>query len=358
MEDSKQPLLQSKKESFTTTLLNVIRVCLGVLFLFLISFEVAGYQALRPILNDAGIYSSLCPEGETTCTAQTLRLNLMVTCAISAGNMITILVGFIVRWFGDIVTVLIGCLLSTIGSVIFALSNNSFQGIYCIDSCIIELEFTGWILGYILLACSGGFIGFGLFGLPSLFPNRSGLIFSLIIAALDGSAAIFYGFKLIYDNLHISLRNIFLLYSIIPVLLAISTKFILTKPNQKKQEEEETGTIQKPSNWLPNDNLKIIFFSYPFWIVTAWISVYLLTKYFYLANVYDEMLWITKGNKDQASLGSDVFAIMFPLGAIFIPITSWLLDKMGLTTSIAVLAFTTFIFGVCSVIPNAYLQVC
>lgn len=47
-----------------------------------------GFAALKPILLDSGVYSHLCPSGESRCKAQDTRLNLLFTVASSVTNVI------------------------------------------------------------------------------------------------------------------------------------------------------------------------------------------------------------------------------------------------------------------------------
>lgn len=99
MAEENKPLLENNQEK-SSTFSNLLRVILGIFFLFVISFEVAGYQALRPILIDSGVYSWLCQEKEKTeepCIKQQLRLDLMLILTVSISNMLTLPVGFFIR---------------------------------------------------------------------------------------------------------------------------------------------------------------------------------------------------------------------------------------------------------------------
>ena len=97
--------------------------------------------------------------------------------------------------------------------------------------------------------------------------------------------------------------------------------------------------------------------SWPFALAVIWLSFNMLAKYFYLTNAYDEIFWISNGNAQKATTGAEVFAILFPCGAVFTPVTSWLLDKRGVASAIGVMAIVSIFYGVFSVIPNYPVQV-
>lgn len=360
MGDEKKPLLEANEETKSSNVSNLFRVILGVFFLFAISFEVAGYQALRPILIDSGVYSWLCKDGlesNEPCIQQQLRLDLMLILTVSFSNMLTLPVGFFIRAtgihinnfltrLGNLPSCIIGSALSLGGCLLFAFSSSKFDA---------------YIYGFILLGSSCSFLGFSLFSLAGLFPKHTGLLFSIIVAALDGSAAIFYFFQLIY--LHVSgvtIRWLFLAYAAFPVLLLLSSKFILytpppAPPSSDTKKEESVAAPPREDCIFPSNSIRDKLFSGPYLLFLCWGSLYMLTKYYYLTNAYSEILWIT-GNSEHARMGAQVFSIMFPCGAVFAPITSWLLDKRGISVSLAVMGLVSIIAGITSNIPNYPLQ--
>ena len=63
-EDERKPLLlqdgKSKSSISNGTGIKMFKLVLGILFLLFISFAVGGYQALRPVLLESGVYNFLC----------------------------------------------------------------------------------------------------------------------------------------------------------------------------------------------------------------------------------------------------------------------------------------------------------
>ena len=218
--------------------------------------------------------------------------------------------------------------------------------------------------GYILMAAGGPAVAFPMFSLPALLPKKAGMVFSLIVGAFDGSAAIMLLFRVLYDTTGVSTHLLFSVYLVFPGLLIFACPFIFSReiPFLKSKEDkledkqllastEETQPSAPPDTYFPSlTTLKNILPTKEFWIIAAWGSCYVTAKYFFLENVNLQLEWITGGDDDKVNVGTYFISIVLPCAAIFAPITSYLLDKVALEVSVLLLAFFSLIIATLGVV--------
>ncbi|KAG5752681.1 hypothetical protein H9Q70_004678 [Fusarium xylarioides] len=193
---------------------------------------VFGYAAIKPVLKLEGAYSDVCklshyqsPTIDTNAisddpqdTCVEIRLNLMFTVAAVGTNVAALPVGAILDHFGPRVCGLLGCLFLTIGTLLMAYAGS--------------LPFDGLLPGYLFLALGGPFTYISSFQLSNAFPRHSGLILALLTGAFDSSSALFLVYRLIYNATEgsFTLRNLFLVYLIVPAVIFVSQ--IVVMPGQ------------------------------------------------------------------------------------------------------------------------------
>ncbi|KKZ61246.1 hypothetical protein EMCG_04118 [[Emmonsia] crescens] len=205
----------------------VTQVCVAVVYCVLSAGVVFGYAALKPILIEEGVYRNLCTKdeierGERLCYNQDLRLNFMFTLAAVATNISALPVGTILDFFGPRFS-------ASIGSIFIA------SGSLCLSLASI-LPFDTYISGYFLLAIGGPFVFISAFQLSNTFPAHSGLILAMLTGAFDSSSALF----LLFRNLHggfFTLRNLFLLYLIVPAFILLSQILLMPSISYKTAGE-------------------------------------------------------------------------------------------------------------------------
>lgn len=332
----------------------VLKVIVGVFFTLFVSFIIVGYQGILPVLLKEGVYQNLCSNQtevvesseEPLCHAQTLRLNLMFTIAVSILNSMCLPVGFIVQYYGPRITCSIGAILIASGAILFSFSSPHFDA---------------YIPGYAMMGAGGPFVAFSMFGLTQLIPNRQGTVFSLIVAAFDGSSGLMFLFWVINKYFHYSIHTIFLFYIILPGMLLVSTFWLF--PPKKKPISRDTSLdinasmpLIHPSSWFNPHDIKAVVVSSPFMLIALWSMLYVTTKYFYMGNMHSEVLWITNYNRSQARTAQFVFSILVPFSAVFAPLTSYLMDKRPPHFSVAIMAIISFLTAATSNINIYYLQ--
>jgi MFS family permease len=349
-----------------------LKVAAGVFFTLFVSFIIVGYQGLLPVLLKEGVFQDMCryvidqylvhkslistrsnhtqiSADEPLCKAQELHLSLMFTLGVSVLNGMCLPVGFIVQRYGPRITCSIGAILIASGSVLFAFSSSKFDA---------------YIPGYILMGAGGPFVAFSMFSLAQIIPHRQGMIFSLIVAAFDGSSGLMFLFWVLNHFFHLSLRTMFLYYLVLPAALLLST-FWLFPPHsspEKLQTDEyaqinPSTPLMQPTQWFKaHSSLRNIITSPPFILVVVWSMLYVTTKYFYMGNMYSEILWITSNDKLQARTAQFVFSIIVPLSALFAPLTSYLMDTHPPEVTVILMAITSLICAAAINIKLYYLQ--
>ena len=324
----------------------LVRIGLGLLFGLTTCGIITGYQGILPVLLDEGAYANLC-NGED-CTDQLNRLNLMYTVSITVLNIMTLPAGIIIGILGPVMACMIGCLSISIGSIIFAFSTQNFQG---------------WFFGYILMAAGSPLVGFPLFTLPSLYPKRQGLIYSLVIASFDGASGVMYIFQLLYTYAGVSTKILFSLYLIFPCGLFLCSPMLFTRVvpclnKEKRRDSEESNLLGEFVDAPPFDGSSLgkLMRRSAFYILTFWFASNLITKYFFLTNINSILMWITDGNTQQSSIGTQIFSIILPFAGLFSPITAYFLDKRPLHQATLALGILTMLIGLLSIVPVYWMQ--
>lgn len=91
------------------------------------------------------------------------------------------------------------------------------------------VPFDAFIAGSFFLALGGTFSFVPSFHLSNAFPRFQGLILALITGSFDASAAVFLGFRVIYNstNGRFGLRPFFLVYLLVPVFIILTQLFVM-----------------------------------------------------------------------------------------------------------------------------------
>ena len=352
-------------------LFDILRLCV-IFFTGFILLTIVGYQSLLPILQDEGIFSSLCSSStinNNSCNAQTLRLDMMFNISITTLNAATLFWGILCLKCGPRSGVVIGGALMTISPFIFSFGYD-------------------WpcFFSYITMSIGAGGVLFGLFAIPTQYPKIQGFLFSLLTGFLDASSGIFYIFLMLYKHAGISMRFLFIILSVISAICSLLVYFFVyssrfdTKPDQDKNEPkkeskeeniDELLNIQSDNNQIngkddndheplinksTQDSMLSILARKELLYLTIWSMFYMLTKYFYITTLNKQIGWITNNDDDKIYVSQQVFSIMLLLSGFYSFVTGPIIDKYGMKIALIVMAFVSLIGCILSVIKVYNLQ--
>ena len=335
-----------------------IKIIIGLIFSFLTTAIIVGYQGIFIKLRQSSIYLNECIKSNNNtmdCSDVEAQLEFMFIITVSLINVISIPAGIAVGKYGPRIACSFGSLISMSGSIIFALSTS-----------IIE-----WTIGYILIGIAGTFIMFSMLPLSNLIKTKEGLILSLLIAAVDASSVNMYILGM-FDSIKIA----FLAYTICPFGLLIASQFIFTVPipstlsknlinkndfDDYIERDNDTDEIIEEKAWFDVENLSLsnILISYPFLCCCLWMSIFVTAKYFYIMTLDEQLRWIGNGEN-----GTEIFSIMLPCAGIFAPLSGYILDKkdkikkvnIGLIYSVILMSIMEILIGILSCIKIYNLQ--
>eukprot|EP01084_Bolivina_argentea_P278022 474829_1 len=327
---------------------DVIRILLVLLSGFL-SLSVIGFQALLPVLQSEGIFSSLCHDKkDSKCNSQSLRLNLMFIVTISVMNMFCMVWGGIIQFKGEKASVIGGGVIMAVSALLFGFGND-------------------WLCFFSYIGIGIGSFGvlFGAVSVPPQYPQIAGSLSSLFTGSMDASAGVFYIFYIIYDHSNISMQQLFITFSILLLIITLALYFYVfssifydeqnqslvndTKSNYSAQEnvseqndEEDVGEIVKSKKFL---------------CIVVWSSFYMITKYFYIATVNEQLDWINNYNNHHlVTQGQHIFSIMLLCSGVFTIITGPVIDKFGLKVSLCTMGVTSLIVSILSIVKIYHVQ--
>ena len=114
--------------------------------------------------------------------------------------------------------------------------------------------FDAFVVGFFFLALGGTFSFVPSFHLSNAFPQYQGLILALITGAFDASAAIFLGFRVIYEATQGSfgLKKFFIIYLTVPIFILLSQVFLMPGQsyNTRTELQVKIEIAEDPTNDL------------------------------------------------------------------------------------------------------------
>lgn len=342
---------------------------------------VFGFAAFKPVLLSEGVYRDQCTAKELrsnveVCYSQEVRLNFMFTVAAVSTNVSALPIGTILDRYGPRVASLIGCIFLTAGCLFLAFAA--------------EIPFDGYIPGYLFLALGGPFIFISSFQLSNTFPQNSGLILALLTGAFDTSSAVFLLYRLFYtaSNQTFTPKRFFLIYLIVPVLIAISQLTIMpytgyktvgelvksqgrdsTQDSEAISDTETTSLLATKDASVRVEKEEAAASASGVWGALHGHSAYqqILTPWFVLIALFT-MLQMARINYFVATIRSqydyllhssalatqlnNFFDIALPLGGVIsAPFIGLILDNSSTTFVLALLVLLGASIGVLGVIP-------
>eukprot|EP00960_Hanusia_phi_P055328 762941-Hanusia_phi.AAC.4 len=171
----------------------------------LASGEAYGWTALRPVLQDSGLFDAFDPDQQST------LMNTVATMGIAGNALCKLPLGMILDKCGPRFTSLVGCLLLIAGSITLALCDKN-------DTVLP-------VLGYFLLGIAGPFIQMPCFQFSELFGTRKASAMAYLITCFELSTGVFWVFGELHRLFNIDRRQLFLGYSGVGVYCLVTGIF-------------------------------------------------------------------------------------------------------------------------------------
>ena len=320
----------------------------------LVSVTFIGYQSLLIILEKENIFSSLCNSNEDIpCQAQELRLDLMYTLAVSSSYISYLLFAIFILKYGPKAGFLIGGIMEVIGCIIFSFGYDW--------PCFIS---------YIIIGVGSSGIILGVIGIPSQYSIKyQGILYSLLIGAIDASSGITYIFLMCYTYLNISFQALYIILSFaILIITVISYFFVFSKHFTRNTTRYETMDVELDVE-LPlvtesisseemigtynihfNSTWSDTFYSKQFVSILIWSMFYITYIYFYISTLDKHLRWVTNETEDKILFGQIIFSIMLFASGICGIVTGPLIDAFGMKFALFIMAILSLFTSICSML--------
>lgn len=261
------------------------------------------------------------------------------------------------------------------------------------------------------MAIGGPFIFIPSFHLANAFPQRSGLILSMLTGAFDASSAIFLLYRLLYQNLTpLPLQQWFGYYLIVPCLILAAQLFIMPAASYKTateltqqaavesdllthdrisaatpepaasvkarrdrresvlseievllgphDEREKTQVAKHDTSgvWGAMHNLPVSvqLSSFWFWGIAGFTIVQMTRINYFVATIRPQYEFLLHSYEASVKINT-FFDIALPLGGLCaIPFIGIVLDSFSVLTVLSILVTTATTIGILGLIPSSY----
>jgi MFS family permease len=331
-----------------------IRVAIAGMLSFFCAGLIFGYNALKPIMIDEGIYANYCQNNTIianqtiiTCLAQEEKLDYMFATTVGLLGVFSYGIGLLQDALGRRVVMVTSGLVLSISCVIFAFSNS--------------VNFDAFIPSLLFISLAGMGVYFSSLTYGVEIPNWGGFIIGLMSASWDVSALIPYFFNILHFQAGLSLRILMICFSGFGIPICIFGIFMNTKNVQPvKTSEEPKKSLRE---LFTKENIpQIISYIIPYrdMMHAELLAMYffgvcsIIYHNFYIQTLQSQLFWITNYQLSETNIIETqlyVFSILLPvLGPIVAIVIGKVKDYIGLTKSmfsmlplIATLLFTTLI---------------
>eukprot|EP00743_Colponemidia_sp_Colp-15_P003634 GILK01003923.1.p1 GENE.GILK01003923.1~~GILK01003923.1.p1 ORF type:complete len:474 (+),score=63.84 GILK01003923.1:39-1460(+) len=321
-------------------------LCFALLQALLTSGAIFGWAPMELILQDDGAYRELCPEGEQTCAEQKKRLNLIFTIASSL-FLFSLPTGYFLDRYGPRWTCTLGSFFFGVGTLLVAISDSKELDLFC--------------PGFCLIAFGGPPVVFSFIHLSNLFPANKATIIGAFNIMIDCSAVDFALVEMIYSNLGLSRKAIFIAYTVIIGAMCIASIFLWPDQPYKLHDvlldaHEASQAVNPLGTDLTRDTVIGTVKSKPFLFAAVYAVLQLFRCNFYLGTV-DSQLQQLADTKETAELWTRIFAWILPAGGVIcVPIVGYFLDRKGLVFSLFVLNVSATLSALFGCIDNLWVQ--
>lgn len=310
----------------------VLQVIFMMMFLGFTGGLCDGFNAIKPILIENGVYSHLCKENEKTCSNQELRLNLIYIVAININSICYFIYGTLVDTIHRRFVTLFGLILLLIGSITFPLAD--------------PIKFDVYILAYLLIGIGGSTIWIVSLTYINDTDDYKGVINGFSNSMFSLSSSTFIVFSFIYYNTHITLTSIFFAYSFFTFCFGLMLFFTM-----KKQKMPDTTFLEKIKSlfpWREMLSLRFILFAIGF-------SLQFISNSFYFSTVAEHTENLI--GKEETFRHMNVFSVLLPIiGVTSSIIFGYLTDKIPIWLNYSFYILITILYTVFGQIKNSPLQ--
>jgi MFS family permease len=256
-----------------------------------------GFNAIKPILVENGIYSHLCSNATTilnttTCNPQVIRLNAIYTVGVNVNLCLYFVFGVIFDLLYRKMTVLFGSFITICGMLLFGFSN--------------PIYFDMYIPGFILMGVGGNLIYLTILSFLHDTDRWKGLLNGMSSAMYSLSSMIFLVFFALY-RFGIPLIWSFLVYGSV-LLLIIIPIVIIVQGSPRISKESIRSQLKGLVPWRHIFTIKFLGISFGF-------SLQVLSNSYYISTVYDQLVLLSMDPR-VATRFSEIFSIMFPIGGV------------------------------------------
>ncbi|KYQ92053.1 hypothetical protein DLAC_06888 [Tieghemostelium lacteum] len=316
--------------------------------MLMISGIVFGWEPLQDAMIQQNVFLDLCSKGETSCKAQSLRLNLVYTIGTFTATGSAFVSGYIFDKKGPIWTNIIAFVLMVLGCIVWYVAQYINDNLY--------------ILSFALIGTGGPACQVSLLHIANLFPKIQSSISSSFSGMFVGSSFIFKVFSIIAERYHIDIPVIFMYYIAINILLFVPTFFMMdSKPYLPMEEINRLHAISNDNQSINNQhehqnqnhqNLKEKsaiqqMLSWQFILLCLFMSFNSLHEIFYIGIVntlFTDQFYI------------DFFNYSWYCGLFMVPIVGYIMLKSNIYLNSIYVISAGFLFGIVALIPVTKLQ--
>lgn len=311
---------------------NFVQIVLMMIFLSFTGGLLDGFNAIKPILIENGVYSHLCKDKQNTCPEQELRLNLMYIIGINLNSVCFFIYGIFVDFIHRRYVLLLGIILLLFGSVTFPLAD--------------PIYFDVFIPSYLLIGIGGSIIWIVSLTFINDTENYKGIINGFSNSMFSLSSTTFIVFNFIYFNIHITLMSIFFVYSYFVFVFGLLLFITISK-----QKMPEVNFIEKVKNilpWMEMISLRFILFAIGF-------SLQFISNIFYFSTLMEHTEELI--GKNETLKHMTVFSVLLPINGVFSSIFfGYLTDKIPLWLNYSFYILITISYTILGQIKIANLQ--
>jgi MFS family permease len=305
---------------------------------------IIGWGQLEGMLQDTGVYHSKCGPAYAhntsyICTEQSDALDQLFNIGASVSLFVQAPSGIILDFLGPRATCWVGLAMFVPGCFLFAFAN-------------IIHKFDAYMFGFQLLAAGGPFVFVSSMPVSQLWPDYKAMILMMVKGVYGGGAFVFFLFAILYNNLGISIRALFIVYGFVGCGIILLAFFVwpkrsfIEKPQKSNiQVQEDQPTVLDIINKTFRDVMT------PHYIFLLFAVSFLIYKSnFFLATSPDQFqlhLPPHLYNKLNTMFGAVlpiVGVLAGPLGLIF--------DKAGENVALLILITLSSVSSVCGMMVH------
>lgn len=298
---------------------------------------IIGYGQLFPMLVDSGVYHDKCDPGTPTsdmCPKQVAALDQLFFIGASVSMFVQAPSGIILDFLGPRITCWVGLVMFVPGCFLFAFA----ESITAIDA---------YMCGFQLLAMGGPFVFISSLPVAQLWPDKQAMILMMINGVYGGGAFVFFLFSILYNNAHVSMKDLFVGYGILGCFIVVIAFFVW--PRRAYAETNKTINskvpVEKPTvSEIVHKSLKDMY-SWHYVFLTLFVALLIFKSNFFLSTMDSQFqLHMTP---HQATVYSGAFGVLLPGVGILAGPIGLIFDKFGSIPAMMLLITLSTISSIC-----------